>query len=655
MMYPMNHLVRVAPIVFLAGLLAGPPPLFSTGPSAPPGQKTVKDGITVELSLERADGRTGPVQEGDHARVRLAFTDTATGTPLTGINPGAWMDVLASGPAGSPAAGAPVPGDCKKKVESFVGGSILSRPTLDLNTYYVLALNQDATLSVVDPLFGYGGSKLLAMVFLSSPGEDWALTPDGNRLFVSLPDSNRIAVIESADWKVVLEVDTPARPRRVGLQPDGQYLWVAYDGSAETPSGVAAIDTRSLRQVVQIDTGRGSHDLAFSDDSRFVFVTNEAEGTVSVIEVATLARLRDVEVGGKPVSIAWSSQAQAAYVSSADGILAAVDGKSPQPLARIQGEPGLGRIRFAPGGRLAFVVNPDRDTVHILDAASNRIVQTADMQDQPDQVTFSDELAYIRHRGSETVLMIPLKTVGEPGKPVPVVDFPGGQHPPGRLPRPTPADGIVQAPGSSSVLVANPEDEVIYYYKEGMAAPMGHFRNYGKQPRAVLVVDRSLRPVRPGVYETIARMGRSGEYELALLLDTPRLVHCFPVRIAENPEIAAQRTKRPLDVDIQVDSREVTVGEEVRVRFRLSDPESGAPKKGLKDVRALTFLSPGLGQQRQWAVERGEGLYEITFRPDEEGLYYIFLEVASAGLPLANAPHVTLTANTAPSSQGESR
>ncbi len=642
----------------LAGLLVGVPPLFSTGPAAPAGQKAVKDGIAVELSLERADGRTGPVQEGDHARVRLAFTDTATGTPLTGINPGAWMDVLASGPAAA--------GDCKKKVESFVGGSLLSRPALDLNTYYVLALNQDATLSVVDPLFGYGGSKLLAMVFLRSPGEDWALTPDGNRLFVSLPDSDRVAVIESADWKVVLEIDTPARPRRVGLQPDGQYLWVAYDGSGESPSGVAAIDTRSLRQVARInfdrigfdriDTGRGSHDLAFSDDSRFVFVTNETAGTVSVIDVATLAKLRDVEAGGRPVSIAWSSQAQAAYVSSADGILTAVDGESPRPPARIQGEPGLGRIRFAPGGRLAFVVNPDRDTVHILDAASNRIVQTADMEDQPDQVTFSDELAYVRHRGSETVLMIPLKTVGEPGKPVPVVDFPGGQHPPGRLPRPTPADGIVQAPGSSSVLIANPEDEVIYYYKEGMAAPMGHFRNYGKQPRAVLVVDRSLRPVRPGVYETIARMGRSGDYELALLLDAPRLVHCFPVQVAENPELAAQRKKkRPLDVDIQVESREVTVGEEVRVRFRLTDPESGAPKKGLEDVRALTFLSPGLGQQRQWAVERGEGLYEITFRPEEEGLYYIFLEVASAGLPLANAPHLTLTANTAPSSQGEFR
>ena len=623
-------MMRASMIGLLMGLLAGAPPLSSS--------TAVKEGIAVELSVQRADGQPGPLLAGDSARVRLSFRDTASGTPLSNLYPGAWMDLLGSGL--QPGA------DCTKKVESFIGGSLLSRPALDLNVYYVLALNHDATISVVDPLFGYGGSQLLAMVFLKSPGEDWALTANGDRLFVSLPDSDRVAVVESAEWKVVSEIETPPRPRRVGLQPDGRYLWVAYDGKDGTAGmgGVAVIDTGSLRQVARLDTGRGGHDLAFSDDSRFAFVTNEADGTVSVIDVAKLARVRDVKAGSRPVSLAWSNLAGAVYVSSADGTLSAVDPESSEPRARLKAEPGLGRIRFAPGGRLAFVVNPERDTVHILDAASNQIVQTADVEDQPDQVTFSDELAYVRHRGSEIVLMIPLKTVGEAGRPVSVVDFPGGQHPPGRLPRRTPADGIVQAPGATAVLVANPEDEVIYFYKEGMAAPMGHFSNYRKQPLAVQVVDRSLREVRPGVYETLARMGGAGDYDLALFVRSPRLVHCFPVKVVDNPALAAQREKRLLDVDIRVESNEVKVGEEVRVRFRLTDPESGVAKTGLDDVRTLIFLSPGHSQQRQWAAGLGDGLYEVTFRPQEEGLYYVFLEVPSAGLELKKSPHVTLFA-----------
>ena len=175
-------MMRTSMIVMLMGLLAGAPPLFSS--------TVVQEGIVMDLSVQRADGQPGPLLAGDSARVRFSFRDTASGTPLSNLYPGAWMDLLGSGL--QPGA------DCNKKVESFIGGALLSRPTLDLNVYYVLALNHDATISVVDPLFGYGGSQLLAMVFLKSPGEDWALTTGGDRLFVSMPGSNRVAVVESA-------------------------------------------------------------------------------------------------------------------------------------------------------------------------------------------------------------------------------------------------------------------------------------------------------------------------------------------------------------------------------------------------------------------------------------------------------------------------
>jgi YVTN family beta-propeller protein len=637
---------RLSIPLLLGAWLAGAPLLAAEKPAAvqpkaPQTQKVVKEGLSIELSVKPVDGTDRPVLEGDFARVRLEVKDNLSGAPVSKIYPGAWMDREGN------AMGEPETADCKKKVESFIGGSILSRPELDLNVYYVLSLNEDATISVVDPLFGYGTSKLLTMVFLKSPGEDWALTPDSNRLFVSMPDSDRVAVVESTDWKVVYEIETPAKPRRLGLQPDGQYLWVAYDGSQGVPSGVRVVDTRSLRKVADIPTGQGAHDIAFSDDSRFAFVTNETDGTVSVIDVARLAEVRDVPVGARPTSIAWSTQARAAYVvATGAGRIAAVDAEKAEPRAVVAAEPGIGRIRFAPGGRLAFVVHPEKNTVHIIDAASNRLIQTADMEAGPDQVTFSDELAYVRHKGSETVLMIPLKTVGEEGRPVAVVDFPGGEHPPGRMARPTPADGIVQAPGATAVLVANPEDKVIYYYKEGMAAPMGHFQNYGKVPRAALVVDRSLREVQPGVYETVAQMSRAGRYDLALWVDSPRLIHCFPLELAENPKLAAAR--RPaLGVEMRMEKTTVAAGQETAVRFRLSDSQSGAAKTGLEDVRVLTFLSPGIWQQRHWAQHVGDGLYEIRFTPPEEGLYYVFVEVASQGLALQKSPFLVLTAEKA--------
>jgi len=629
-------------------------PIAKQGDQAQQGdQKKVRDGLSVEVKVLPVDGTAGPVREGQEARISLKITDKLTGTPLTGLYPGGWMDHAGA----HKAAGQEIPADCKKKIEAFIGGSMLSRPQLDLNTYYVLALNEDATISVVDPLFGYGNSKLLTMVFLKSPGEDWVLSADGERLFVSMPESGSVAVVDASSWKVLAEIATGPHPRRLALQPDGQYLW------ATTDTGVSVVDVlggRNPRKVADIATGRGAHDLAFSDDSRFAFVTNETDGTASVVDTGKLAKLRDVKVGVRPVSLAWSTQGQAVYITTAGdasgSAIVAVNSRSPKPVARMASTPGLGQIRFAPGGRLAFVVHPNENTIHIVDAASNRIIQTADVEKEPDQVAFSDELAYVRHRGSETVLMIPLKTVGEPGRPVAVVDFPGGQHPPGRMPRPTPAAGIVQAPGSSAVLVSNPEDQVIYFYKEGMAAPMGHFNNYGKQPLATLVVDRSLREVKPGVYETTARMAAAGDYDLALFVDAPKLVQCFPVKIAADPALAAAR-KPVLGVEPVGAPGKVAVGADVAVRFKLTDPASGAARAGLRDVRMLTFLAPGLWQQRQWATEIGQGVYEIQFKPPQEGIYYIFVEVASAGLSFQKSPYMVVTAETraTPASQEGTR
>jgi len=629
---------RICSGFLLAALAAGP--LTAAEPAkadSRAGSTITADGISVAVKVVPVDGRPGPVLEGRDARVTLEITDKLSGQPLTNLYPGGWMDREETRPGAPPKPAV----DCRQKVNTFVAGALLSRPEVDLNVYYVLALNDDASISVVDPLFGYGNSKLLTMVFLRSPGEDWALSPDAERLFVSMPEAGRVAVVDTTSWKVTAEIETAPHPRRLAFQPDGHYLWVATD------SGLSAIDAHALRKTADLPAGKGAHDLAFSDDSRFAFVSNEADGTVTVLDTGKLAKLRDVRVGARPVSIAWSTQGKAAYVATAgDGAVVVVDPLRPEPRARIAATPGLGQIRFAPGGRLAFVVHPNADAVHILDAASDRIVQTADVEAQPDQVSFSDELAYIRHRGSDSVLMIPLKSVGEAGKPVPVVDFPGGQHPPGRLPRAIPAAGIVQAPGESAMLVANPEDQIIYYYKEGMAAPMGHFQNYGKQPLAALVVDRSLREVRPGVYETTVKMAGAGNYELALFVDSPKLIQCFPVKVAVDPVLAAARKPR-LGVEPLAAGRpggKIEVGEDVAVRFKLTDPETGAPRTGLEDVRILTFLSPGIRPQRQLAPEVEKGIYEIHFKAPQEGIYFVFVEVGSAGLALQKAPYLVLTA-----------
>jgi YVTN family beta-propeller protein len=627
-------------------------------PASPIVDRVVEHGIAVELAITPIGGGSGgsggegggraAAREGQDVAVRFRVSDAA-GQALGGLSPAAWLDRL-------PAAEV-VPPECAARVKELTGGSLFGQAELDLNSYYVLALDEDASINVVDPLFGFGGSKLLTSIPLLSPGEDWALTADRRRLFVSQPEADRVAVIDTGTWTVAAQLAAGRHPTRLALQPDGARLWSVVEAAAgraeiEESDTIVAIDAREPRPLVvaRIATGKGPHDLAFSADSAWVFVTNAAAGTVSVIDARRLQKVADLHTGSRPAAVAYSALAAAAYVADEqDGTVVAIDGRRRTVVARIAGQPGVAVIRFAPGGRLAFVLNPRQDTVQVIDAETNRIVTTGTTRRGPDQVVFSDQLAYIRHRGTDTVLMVPLRGLGEAGHALEAADFTGGQHPLGAGARPSLADGIAPAPDPGTVLVANPADRAIYYYVEGMAAPSGSFHNYGRQPRAVLVVDRGLRErERPGTYETTIRLPRPGRYRIPFFLDAPRIAHCFELEVLPDPElVAARRRSAPVQVEPLLAERRVAVGSSVRLRFRLTDPASGLPVTGVDDLVMMAHTVSGEWQVRVAAREVGDGIYAAEFVPPAAGAYAVIVECRSRHLPFHLSPRLRLDATAA--------
>ncbi|HEX5732699.1 MAG TPA: hypothetical protein VF131_07685 [Blastocatellia bacterium] len=600
----------------------GATPDAAPGKPKPFARRIVQGGLTVDFQLEHQNPKqlqTAEFREGDDVSFSFKLQDSATGSPLSGLNPAAWLTLVRKGDETGQKG-------CIERVQALLGGGLLARAELDLNIYHVLALNADATITVVDPLFGYGSTKLLALIQLKSPGEDWAITSDQKRLFVSMPAVNQVAVIDTGSWSVVANIEVGPGPARMALQPDEAYLWVSCGTNAQ--SGVAVISLEQMKTVARITTGKGRQEMAFSDDSRFAFVTNKDDGVVSVIDVRKLAKKKDIPVGSNPASIAFSKLAQAVYVSSEGGTITAISSPKHEVIARIKSEPGLGLIKFAPGDRLGFILNTASNTVYILDAALNRIVQKADSDKGPDQLAFSSKIAYVRHLGSEIVHMIPLNEVGKEGKPVPVVDFPGGQNPFGKTSRPSLADSIVPAAEGNAVLVANPADRAIYYYQEGMAAPMGNFSNYGREPRAVMIVDRSLREKTPGAYLSVARLPQAGSYKLVLFINSPRVVECIDLTIESNPE---QAESSPPRIEPLTTQTSVEAGKEIHMSFKITDPATGKPIAGLKDVVALTF-AVGVWQDRRFAEDLGGGVYSLRVTPPGPAIYNVYLSCASLRL-----------------------
>ena len=605
----------------------------------------VKDGVSIEFTIAPAGGDATaaalamPVQAGDDALVTLRFTDAGSGAPLSGVGPAVWLDARKKGQADL---------TCRDKIESFLQGQISYRPEIDLNAWYIMTLNDRPSLTVIDPLLGFGGQQTVALVLLDGPGEDWAMSADQKLVYVTLPDRRRVSVVDTGIWKVVANIDLPVAPVAAELQPDGRYLWVDYpDDGAGDPGGVLAIDTATRTVAFRLSTGAGPHRMAIGDDDRYMAVASAGAGAVTLVDIAGLKSAGKLETGGRPVAVAWSTLAGAFYAADAEtGEILVIDPAAAEPLrTRIATAPGLADIAFASGGRWAFAANRAENRVEILDATVNRVAQSVATEAEPYRTAFTDEFAYIRAAGSDHIGIVALAPLAK-GEAVNVQNIPAGQTKPGDAGLPETAAPVVPTPDGDGVLIANPLDRSIYYYTEGMAAPSGSFANERALPRGVMAISRALREDAPGEYSGPVRLPEAGDYDVAVLLDSPRLWHCFTATALAAPGGAVGENV-PVGLDFLVNETGLTTGEEATIRFRLRDGDSGAARTDIDDLRVLTFLVPGTWQRRVAPTRGEDGVWEVSFTPPQSGLYYLFVASAELGAGFRDLPFLSLRATDA--------
>ena len=596
------------------------------------GVASLKDVVIKQgpLPVSLNDLTSSEMVEGQQAVLQFRLTDAA-GAPMSGLKMAAWMDLA----RGNQPANAEV---CHKKIESFLQMQLSARPEVDLNTYYVLALTTEPSILVVDPRVGFSTSKLYAVIDLAAPGADWVQSRNGDRVFVSMPSVNQIAAIDAMTFRLVRNIGTGGKPGRVAVQPDGKYLWVALDSSADD-GGVLAIETSTLAIAARIPTGKGRHEMAF-DENQNVYVTNQDDATVSVISAAKLAKVKDLPAGKLPVAIAYSARSKSMYVAGrGDGRVTVISTEGQRISGKLTALPGLSALALTPDGRWGFVANAKEDDVTLFDLSSNKIVQKYKVGREPDQLAFSTSYLYVRSRQNEHVRLIPL---GELGSSANTGEFPAGQHAPGAL-ADLPASPIVPSLDGDSAFVANPADRRIYYYQEGMAAPMFSIEGYGKTPTAVMVADRSIHETERGVYSVGVRLPQPGLYDVPVFVDSPALSHCFQFSVRVNP-LLKKKALTAVDLHPLNNYLQVKTGDSARVQFRLTDGETGRPRDGLDDVEVTVLLAEGLRQLRFTAEPVGEGVYQFSFTPPRDGVYYGMVQIPSLKVRSNELPYLMIRA-----------
>jgi YVTN family beta-propeller protein len=161
-------------------------------------------------------------------------------------------------------------------------------------------------------------------------------SPDGRYLVASCEFSGKLLKIDVTSRTVLatLQFRRGSMPQDVRLSPDGRIFYVADMGL----NGIHEIDGTHLSQIGFLRTGRGAHGLYISRDSKFLYISNRGEGSISVLDfqkrrIVTKWRIPH---GGSPDMGGVSADGNVLWLAGRyDSEVYAIDTNSGKLIARI--------------------------------------------------------------------------------------------------------------------------------------------------------------------------------------------------------------------------------------------------------------------------------------------------------------------------------
>jgi DNA-binding beta-propeller fold protein YncE len=161
-------------------------------------------------------------------------------------------------------------------------------------------------------------------------------TADGRYALVSCEFSGQMVIVDVAGERVAgrVELRSSAMPQDVKLAPDGRVFYVADMAS----NGVWVIDAHSFNKAGFVHTGKGAHGLYVSRDSRYLYVSNRGEGSISLISFRTRRAVRKWRIpgGGSPDMGGVSASGRVLWLSGRyNGVVYAISTRTGKLLARV--------------------------------------------------------------------------------------------------------------------------------------------------------------------------------------------------------------------------------------------------------------------------------------------------------------------------------
>ena len=227
--------------------------------------------------------------------------------------------------------------------------------------------------------------KVRGLLKSGSDPEQFDLSHDGKRLFISNEDSAQASVLDTTSGAIIGTIPIGHEPEGVRVSPNGKWVIV----TSETDNTISIVDTASLKVLKTVVVGQRPRDLAFTPDSKAAYVSGEGDASLSRVPIpdgAPVERVLQLDKQARPMGVVFDAPTRRIYVSTGRGGSVAVlqqEGTGTKLLKEIPVGARPWGIALSRDGQRLYTANGSSNDVTIVDTANLSVLKKVPVGKSP--------------------------------------------------------------------------------------------------------------------------------------------------------------------------------------------------------------------------------------------------------------------------------
>ena len=172
------------------------------------------------------------------------------------------------------------------------------------------------------------------------------LSPDAKKLYTAniASDSVTVITIGPPAPTAIVQVKVGKQPEAIDISPDGKEVWVGQNGDG----GISIIDTATNAVKETFKVGELPIRLKFTPDGKRVIVTDPKAGAVVIVDAATRKDVKRIPMDGVPLGIQLAPDGKRAFIARAQaGKVDALDLEKLEVTASVETGKGPDGLAYA--------------------------------------------------------------------------------------------------------------------------------------------------------------------------------------------------------------------------------------------------------------------------------------------------------------------